>query len=123
MIIGIGIDIVSIPDMAERVKKTNFIEKVFTVKEINYCLSYQNSAERFAGKFAAKEAFMKAINMGIKQEIWFLQIEIRNRVSGAPEILCSGKAEETLSNLAAENIHVSISHNKNTAIAMVIVEG
>jgi holo-[acyl-carrier protein] synthase len=122
MIVGIGIDLVSISKMAERIEKPGFIEKVFTEEEIKYCSAHAKSAERYAGRFAAKEAFMKAIGRGIKQEVWFSQIEIRNRASGAPQLYCHGKADEALKYLEVAKIHLSISHTQDTAVAIVILE-
>ena len=66
---------------------------------------------------------MKAVSSGIKQGVWFSQIEIRNLASGAPQVFCRGNAEEALTNLEVSKIHLSISHTRDTAIALVILEG
>ena len=76
MLLGLGIDLISISKIAESVQSEAFKRKVFTPAEIESCESVANSAERYAGKFAAKEAFMKAIGKGIRQEVWFSQIEV-----------------------------------------------
>lgn len=123
MILGIGIDIVSISYIGKSVEKAAFSKKVFTEIENAYCASHQKAAERYAGKFAAKEAFMKAIGKGIKQEIWFSQIEVKNHPSGAPFIICHGKARKTVNQLGVDNIHLSISHSNDIAVAVVILEG
>ena len=81
-----------------------------------------NSAERFAGKFAAKEAFMKAIGKGIRQEVWFTQIEVLNHETGQPYIQVTGEAEASLLALNIKTVHVSISHTKHHAAAVVILE-
>ena len=123
MIIGIGVDLVSIEKMAESIKSDAFKRKVFTPTEIKSCESVVNIAERYAGKFAAKEAFMKAIGKGIRQEVWFTQIEILNHETGAPHIQVHGKAERVFLALGVKNIHISISHTDGMAVAMVVLEG
>jgi len=93
MIIGIGIDLVSIKKIAKCVKSEAFRRKVFTSTEIKSCEAAANVAEHYAGKFSAKEAFMKAIGKGIRQEVWFTQIEVLNHATGAPYIQVSGEVE------------------------------
>ena len=122
MIIGIGVDLISIEKMAESIKSDVFKRKVFTPTEIESCESVANIAERYAGKFAAKEAFMKAIGKGIRQEVWFTQIEILNHETGAPYIQVNGKAERIFLALGVKNIHISISHTDGMAVAMVVLE-
>jgi holo-[acyl-carrier protein] synthase len=122
MILGLGIDLVSVSKIAESIKSEAFRRKVFTPAEIEICESMANPAERYAGKFAAKEAFMKAIGSGIRQEVWFTQIEVLNRESGAPYIKVSGEAEQVLSRLGAHGVHVSISHTEGMAVAVVVLE-
>ncbi|MBT3313160.1 MAG: holo-ACP synthase [Anaerolineae bacterium] len=121
MIIGIGVDLVSIEKIAESVKSEAFRRKVFTPDEIKSCEEIANAAEHYAGKFAAKEAFMKAIGKGIRQEVWFTQIEILNRESGAPYLQANGEAEKTLLMLGVKEMHISISHAEGMAVAMVVL--
>ena len=122
MIKGIGIDIVSIESLSQKLESASFIEKVFTPQEINDCRAHKKYIERFAGKFAAKEAFMKALGKGIRQEIWFLQIEVLNNEFGAPFLKLTGNAEKYFKELNSARIHLSISHIKSTAVAVVIIE-
>ncbi|MEJ2758713.1 MAG: holo-ACP synthase [Anaerolineales bacterium] len=122
MIVGIGIDLVSIEDLMEKVKRPAFINKVFTENEVAYCQSYRSPIEHFAGKFAAKEAFMKAIGKGIQQGIWFKQIEIANEPTGAPSFNLYRQALSRVDELKIGKIHVSISHSKDHAVAIVILE-
>lgn len=122
MILGMDVDLVSISKIAESVKSESFRRKVFTHSEIEICESFTNSAEHYAGKFAAKEAFMKAIGKGIRQEVWFTQVELLNGEAGAPYVQVSGEAEKTLSSLGVESVHISISHTGETAVAVVILE-
>ena len=122
MIVGIGIDIADIKRIAKSVESDAFHRKVFTPDELKTCGEIKNKAECLAGKFAAKEAFMKAIGMGIRQEIWFTQIETLNRETGEPYIQVSGEAERKLKELNVTRIHVSISHDSHVAVAVVILE-
>ncbi len=92
MIFGVGIDNIEV----SRVKKqidgtTKFKEKIFTSKEIQYCESKKSYAESFAARFAAKEAFFKAIGTGWRGGMQFKEIEIINNDLGKPDILISGK--------------------------------
>ena len=122
MILGVGIDLISVSKIAESVKSESFRRKIFTQAEIESCESVANSKECYAGKFAAKEAFMKAIGKGIRQEVWYLQIEVLNQETGAPYIHVNGKAQRTLSDLKAERVLVSISHTEGMAVAVVLLE-
>lgn len=122
MILGIGVDLVSLENFAPKLKSDAFRRKVFTPAEIENCEAIAKSTEAYAGKFAAKEAFMKAIAKGIRQEVWFTQIEVLNHESGAPYIQINGKAKRIFSILGAENIFLSISHTDGMAVAMVVLE-
>ncbi|MBD8069674.1 holo-ACP synthase [Bacillus sp. PS06] len=115
MIVGIGIDIVEldrIKKIAERQKK--FISRILTEKEINKYHQYtgHRQIEYLAGRFAAKEAYSKAIGTGIGKDLSFQDIEIFSDEFGKPHI--EGKG--------AEIVHLSISHSKEYAIAQVIIE-
>jgi holo-[acyl-carrier protein] synthase len=122
MIIGLGMDLVEIADFEQKVRSDAFLRKVFAEVEIQECRSSINSTERFAGRFAAKEACMKALGHGIRQEIWFTQIQVLNDASGAPYVRVSGEAEKVLNAKGVKRIYISITHTKNTAGAAVILE-
>ena len=122
MIVGIGIDLVEIEKIAKDIHSDVYLRKVFTEAEISVCKTFSNSAEHFAGKFAAKEAFMKAIGNGINQGVWFTQIEVLNRKNGQPFIKATGKAEILLNEMGVKNTHISITHTKKTAAALIILE-
>lgn len=122
MILGIGIDSTEIERIAKSTGSEAFQRKVFTPAELESCGELKNSAECLAGKFAAKEAFMKAVGAGIRQEIWFTQIEVLNDESGKPYITVSGEAERRLQQSGAQQVHVSISHSGGMAVAVVILE-
>ncbi|MBT3322670.1 MAG: holo-ACP synthase [Anaerolineae bacterium] len=122
MILGVGVDLVSIEKIISNLKRDAFRRKVFTPAEIESCNAISKSAESYAGKFAAKEAFMKAIGKGIRQEVWFTQIEVLNHETGAPYIQVNGEAARIFSVLGAEKIFLSISHTDGMAVAMVVLE-
>ncbi len=122
MIVGLGIDLVEIERIAKSIKGEAFLRKVFTPAEVEACQAIKNSPECFAGRFAAKEAFMKAIGKGFRQEVWFTQIEVSNQVNGQPHIEVHGEAQSSLTSLGVKNIHVSITHTRNHAVAVVILE-
>jgi holo-[acyl-carrier protein] synthase len=122
MIIGLGMDLVDIAAFEKNIRSETFLRKVFTEVEIRDCQSMANSTERFAGKFSAKEACMKALGHGIRQEVWFTQIEVLTDANGAPYLQVSGEAERVMNAKGAKRIHISITHTKNTAGAVVILE-
>jgi holo-[acyl-carrier protein] synthase len=122
MIVGLGIDLVTVDRFVETTVGEAFLRKIFTPAEISSCQAVKNSAERFAGKFAAKEAFMKAIGHGIRQEVWFAQIEVLNHETGEPYIQVYREAQLLLQECGAERVLVSISHTRDLAVAVVILE-
>ena len=122
MILGIGIDITEIKKIKENIRSLAFQQKVFTPAELKAVDRFKNKAEHLAGKFAAKEALMKAIGAGIWQEVWFSQIEVLNDEVGKPYIKVRGEAEKRIKESGSEKIHVSISHSGGMAVAVVILE-
>ncbi len=123
MIYGIGTDIIEI----ERVKKqlieiSGLKEKLFTQTEIEYCNSKKHSYQNFAARFAAKEAFFKALGTGWRYGMSFNEIEIINNQLGKPEIITHGKSKEFADKENIKTIHISISHIKDVASATVILE-
>jgi phosphopantetheine--protein transferase-like protein len=122
MIRGIGIDITEIEKIAQSIESKAFQRKVFTPAELESCSGIKNKAECLAGKFAAKEAFMKALGAGIRQKVWFMQIEVLNDASGKPIVHVSGEAEKQLTENGAKQIHISISHSGGLAVAVVILD-
>lgn len=123
MIIGVGIDIVDINRMEESLQEAGFQAKVFTAVELEGVRQYRSQTEHLAGKFAAKEAFMKAIGAGLRQDVWFTQIDVLNDEAGKPYIRASGEAGKRLGQSGASQILVSISHSAGVAVAVVILEG
>ncbi len=123
MLIGIGIDIIEVDRIAHRVgRDTGFRELVFSKNEIIYCESTAFPFEHYAARFAAKEAFLKAMGRGWDSGLSFNEIEIVNDPKGKPEMKISGETENQLTPLGIKNIHVSLSHVKSMATAVVILE-
>jgi len=122
MIVGVGIDIIEIDKIAKSVDDPVYLNRVFTPGEIAYCQAIKNGVQSFAGRFAAKEAFMKAIGLGIRQGVWFTDVEVVNAPSGAPSLQVSERLLGQGILPAGCAIHVSISHSNEYATAVVIIE-
>jgi holo-[acyl-carrier protein] synthase len=123
MIAGVGIDMIEVERMAEKIsKESGFRELVFSEAEIEYCESKKHKAEHYAARFAAKEAFFKALGTGWTENTSFNEVEIMNDEDGKPEINLSGQTLETIGSMGIKNIFVSLSHIKKVASAVVIVE-
>ncbi|MCD6176388.1 MAG: holo-ACP synthase [Candidatus Cloacimonetes bacterium] len=123
MIFGIGIDNIEVVRIKKQINDSvKFKEKIFTAKEIEYCESKKNYTESFAARFAAKEAFLKAIGTGWSNGIQFKDIEILNDKKGKPVIYLHGKAKQIKLDKELGNIQVSLSHLKEIATAIIIIE-
>lgn len=122
MIIGIGTDIVEIDRINKAIERTpNFINKLFTKKEIEYFISRKMRPEFIAGKFAAKESVAKALGTGFRK-FGFRDIEIDKDELGKPLVLLSGEAKEIANKFGDYKLHLSISHGRENAIAYAILE-
>lgn len=121
MIIGIGTDIIEVERVAKAITKEAFKKKIFSDREIAYCES-QKKDESFAARFAAKEAFFKALGTGWRDGMGITEVEILNDELGKPNIHLSGKAKEVFEQKGATHVHVSLSHIKTQAAAFVIIE-
>jgi holo-[acyl-carrier protein] synthase len=124
MIVGTGIDIIEVPRVAAAIARfgRRFVERLFTPAEIRYCESKANKAERYAARFAAKEAGLKAIGTGWKGGIAWTEVEVRREPGGRPTLVFSGKAAEFAARLGVQHASLSLSHTKDQAIASVILE-
>ena len=125
-IFGIGTDIVNIKRMDRALKKYgfNFKSKIFSKKEIIYCEKKKNSSAFYAKRFAAKEAFSKALGTGIRKGVNLKNIEITNNAHGKPSILLKGKVANYLKKKVKSkkyDIHLSLSDDKPWAQATVII--
>ena len=123
MIFGIGTDLIEVERVAEKMeKKAGFKELVFSADEIIYCEARTFKYEHYAARFAAKEAFLKAIGTGWRNGTAFNEIEIYNDEEGKPEIRFHGLTATTIADLKLGKIFVSLSHLKTMACAMVVIE-
>jgi holo-[acyl-carrier protein] synthase len=124
MIISTGIDIVEVYRIAETMTRTpRFGERVFTDSERAYCDSKgAAAAQSYAGRFAAKEAFLKALQTGWRGKITWHDIEILSDEQGVPTLHVSGEASTLFSDSGATRMHLSISHTSEHAVAQVIFE-
>jgi holo-[acyl-carrier protein] synthase len=122
MIVGVGIDIVDVKRMARSIEKPGFINQAFTPNEIEYCKQKAFSAEHYAARFAAKEAFFKATGTGVIGDLDFRQVEVTNDVNGKPTLELKDAALLIAEKLEIKNIHTSLSHEKDFATAFVILE-
>src|SRR5207253_10648575 len=124
MIVGTGIDIAEVPRIAESIQQfgERFLRRIFTDQEIRYCDYKANRVERYAARFAAKEAAMKALGTGWSRGVRWRDIEICRQPGGRPTISFHGKAAEVASKLGAIHVALSLSHTADQAIAQVILE-
>jgi holo-[acyl-carrier protein] synthase len=124
MIVGTGIDIAEVPRIAAAIERygERFLKRVFTGAEIQYCESKVNRTERYAARFAAKEAGLKAIGTGWKRGGGWHEVEVRREPGGRPTVVFSGKAGEFAARLGVRRALLSLSHTAQYAIAQVILE-
>ena len=100
-----------------------FTRRIFTPNEITYCEKFKNRAERYAARFAAKEAAFKALGTGWREGIRWLDVEVTHQPSGKPELLLTGRAQELARELNVARMSISISHSDRYVVAQVIFEG
>jgi holo-[acyl-carrier protein] synthase len=124
MIVGLGVDITLIDRMEAAIARRGraLLERVFTPAEIRYCEKHRHSAERFAGRFAAKEAAMKALGTGWSRGVRWVDIEVVREPSGKPTLKLSGATRAIADGLGVKNIAITITHDGNMAMAQVIFE-
>jgi holo-[acyl-carrier protein] synthase len=123
LISGTGIDIIEVRRIQTVMERDlGFREKIFTEGEIAYCEKMKNKYQNYAARFSAKEAFLKAIGTGWRFGIRFADIDVYHDDFGKPLIRLTGKAEELALRDGITKIHVSLSHLKEMATAVVIVE-
>jgi len=124
MIVGSGIDVVEVPRVATAIERfgERFVQRVFTEEEIRYCQSKANRVERFAARFAAKEAGMKALGTGWNHGVRWRDLEVRRQPGGRPTLMFHGKAAAFATELGVQHVALSLTHTAAEAIAQVILE-
>jgi holo-[acyl-carrier protein] synthase len=125
MIVGSGIDIVNMERIERIVDRwgATFLQRVFTEKEILWCQRRSRPAECYATRFAAKEAFLKAIGWGLRNGIQWTDIEVGNDALGKPSLSFHRKAKEVSESLRIRNALLTLSHDRPCAVAHVLLEG
>ena len=125
MIVGTGVDIVDISRFERFVAENNvpLFERLFTPGEREYCATRKRSAQHYALRFAAKEAYLKALGTGLRHGISWQEVEVVNDSLGKPELRLTGRALELFRDRGGVREHLSLSHDGNWGVAMVVLEG
>ena len=124
MIIGLGLDIAEIDRIQAAIARHGepILERLYTRREVAYCERHKNKFERYAARFAAKEAAMKALGTGWRQGVRWRDIEVANAPGGKPALELAGVARELADRLGVKTISLSITHSGNLALAQVVFE-
>ncbi|MDY0298156.1 MAG: holo-ACP synthase [Acidobacteriota bacterium] len=120
---GIGIDMVEIRRVREALDRNpHFADKLFTPGEIAYCESMARRETHYAARFAAKEAFFKALGTGWRLGMGWQEVDVRHDELGKPLLHLSGRTAEEFRRRRLRCLHLSITHERNQAVAVVVVE-
>ncbi len=124
MIVGTGIDIAEVDRITAAIARHGdaFLKRIFTRAEIAYCERHKSKFERYAARFAAKEAAMKALGTGWRKGVRWVDIEVARQPGGRPSLQLSGEARKFADALGVTTISLSLTHSGNTALAQVIFE-
>ena len=124
MIVGLGIDVAEVKRIAAVIEsqKERFLRRVYTLDEVAYCEQFKNRYERYAGRFAVKEAAMKALGTGWSRGVRWVDVEVVRLRGGSPTLSLKGEAKKIADALGVKNIAVSITHTADQAVAQVIFE-
>jgi holo-[acyl-carrier protein] synthase len=124
-ILGIGTDIVECVRIGQMIERHGelFLQRVFTDGEIRYCQERKQAMQHFAGRWAAKEAILKAIGTGWRRGISWRDVEVRNRRDGRPTVAVRGGAKEVMQDLGIADILITISHCRAYATAYAVALG
>ena len=125
MIVGLGTDLVEISRIEQSIARygERLLARVYTPGEIVFCRRKKNAAESFAARFAAKEAAAKALGTGISRGVSWQEIEVVRRPGERPEIVFHGRAAERAQAMGVRNASLSLTHSRDVAMAVVILEG
>ncbi|HEX9222900.1 MAG TPA: holo-ACP synthase [Candidatus Acidoferrales bacterium] len=124
MIIGMGVDIAEVGRIQAAIERHGevFLRRVYTAKEREYCEQFKNRYERYAGRFAAKEAAMKALGTGWRRGVRWVDLEVVREAGGRPALALGGEAGKIAQQLGVKHVALSITHTKVQALAQVIFE-
>ncbi len=125
MILGTGVDLAEVHRIRQSVERfgDRFVHRIYTDREIAYVERKANRFERYAARFAAKEAGMKALGTGWRRGIQWKDFEVMNLPSGRPTLLLHGEAEAIASQAGVKSVHLSLTHTAENGLAYVIFEG
>jgi holo-[acyl-carrier protein] synthase len=124
MVLGLGTDLIETRRIQDSIDRfgDRFLERIFTAGEIQYCSRKKNSAESFAARFAAKEAGAKALGTGISRGVIWKEFEVRREASGRPTLHLLGRAAELAGMMGVRKVQLSLTHSRDLAMAVVVVE-
>ena len=125
MVIGVGIDIIEVARIRAMMRKHSdrFLDRVFTPGERAYCEKARRAAEHFAARFAAKEAFMKALGTGLSAGIVWTDVEVAHEAGGRPILILHNAAALLARQLGVTNLQLSLTHVASNAAAVVVAQG
>ena len=124
MVLGIGVDLIEVARIRHNIERygDRFLNRIYTADERAYSSAKGNAAERYAVRFAAKEAAMKAIGTGWREGVTWQDFQVRNEPSGRPVLLLSGVARRIAAQMGVERTSLSLTHTAEMAFAIVILE-
>jgi holo-[acyl-carrier protein] synthase len=124
MIIGMGVDLAEVERIKAAIERhgETFLRRVYTAAEREYCEGFRNKYERYAGRFAAKEAGMKALGTGWRRGVRWVDFEVVRELGGRPTIRLDGEAKKIAGELGVKRIALSITHTETMALAQVVME-
>jgi holo-[acyl-carrier protein] synthase len=124
LIVGLGVDIAEVARVKAAIERhgETFLRRLYTPKEREYCERFKNKYERYAGRFAAKEAAMKALGTGWSRGVRWVDVEVVREKGGRPTIKLAGEAANVAARMGVKNIALSITHTADQAFAQVIFE-
>lgn len=125
MIVGVGVDLVEVARIRRAVDRwqDRFLQRVFTPDELAYALGRRDPAEHLAARFAAKEAALKALGIGLSLGVRWRELEVRRPPGGPPTMALSGRAAALGRRRGVATLHLSLAHDGGYALAQVIAEG
>jgi holo-[acyl-carrier protein] synthase len=124
LIVGLGVDITEVERIQGAIERQGerLLRRIYTPAEIAYCELFRNKFERYAGRFAVKEAAMKALGTGWSHGVRWVDIEVVREKGGRPVLVLAGEAKKIAERMGVKNIAITITHTENQALAQVIFE-
>jgi holo-[acyl-carrier protein] synthase len=125
LIVGLGADIAEVERIQGAIERQGerFLRRIYTPAEIAYCERFRNKFERYAGRFAVKEAAMKALGTGWSHGVRWVDIEVVREKGGKPVLALMGEAKKIAERMGVKNMAITITHTEKQALAQVIFEG